>query len=163
MTIGPIVVMGVSGSGKSTVGTELAVRLGVPFADADDLHPASNVAKMAAGVPLDDADRMPWLDLVGAWLARNPRGVISCSALRRRYRNQLRAHAPSTFFVHLAGDREVIAHRQSARTGHFMPASLLDSQFASLEPLEPDEPGVVVDVGLPAEQIVDDVVRRVLR
>ncbi len=142
-----VVVMGVSGSGKSTVGLALAERLGVPFADADDLHPAANVAKMAAGHPLDDDDRRPWLELIGRWLADHPDGgVVACSALKRAYRDGIRAHAADAVFLHLDGAHEVIARRQAGRPGHFMPASLLDSQFETLEPLGVDEAGVVVDV-----------------
>ncbi len=159
----PIVVMGVSGCGKSTVGAKLAARPDVPFADADDLHPASNIVKMAAGIALTDADRWPWLDLAGEWLAANPRGVLSCSALRRTYRDRLRAHCASAFFVHLDGDRSLIARRQADRPGHFMPASLLESQFRDLEPLESDEPGVVVDVGDDPDAIVDGLYQRLLR
>lgn len=147
--------MGVSGSGKSTVGVALAATLGVPFEDGDDLHPAANLAKMARGEPLDDADRRPWLDEVGRWLARHADGgVIACSALRRAYRDQLRAHLPSADFLLLTGDPEVIARRQAARRGHFMPTSLLASQLQTLEPLGPDEHGVEVDV----DQSVDEVV-----
>lgn len=147
-----IVVMGVSGSGKSTVGAALAHRLGVPFADADDLHPPANIAKMSAGRPLDDDDRRPWLAAVGQWLAGHPHGaVMSCSALKRTYRDQLRAQLPTVEFVYLSGSPEVIGRRQAAREDHFMPASLLTSQFAILEPLQPDECGITVDVdcGLP--------------
>lgn len=152
----PIVVMGVSGSGKSTVGAALAERLGVPFEDADDLHPEANVAKMSRGEPLDDHDRHPWLEVVGAWLADHPDGgVMSCSALKRKYRDQLRHHAPAAEFVLLTGDRDVIARRQADRPGHFMPASLLSSQLATLEPLAPDERGVVLDI----DQGVDDIVQ----
>lgn len=152
-----LVVMGVSGSGKSTVGAAIAQRLGVPFADADDLHPPANIAKMTAGQALDDHDRHPWLEAIGEWLAAHPGGgVMSCSALKRRYRDQLRHHADRVEFLHLAGSREVIAARQASRPGHFMPASLLTSQFATLEPLEPDEAGVVIDV----DQSVDAIVQR---
>ena len=153
-----IVVMGVSGSGKSTVGAALAQRLGVPFEDADDLHPAANIAKMSAGIPLDDDDRHPWLETIGEWLAAHDGdgGVISCSALKRSYRDQLRAHAARAVFVHLHGTREVIARRQASRPGHFMPASLLDSQFDTLEPLADDEAGVVIDV----DQTVDAIVQQ---
>lgn len=153
-----IVVMGVSGSGKSTVGAALAQRLGVPFEDADDLHPPANIAKMSAGIPLDDDDRRPWLETIGRWLATQDAegGVISCSALKRSYRDQLRAHAVRAVFVHLHGTREVIARRQAGRPGHFMPASLLDSQFATLEPLADDEAGVVIDV----DQTVDAIVQQ---
>lgn len=150
--------MGVSGSGKSTVGAALAARLGVPFVDGDDLHPAANVDRMRAGEPLTDEDRRPWLDAVGAWLAAHPDGgVTACSALRRSYRDRLRAHAPSTWFVHLDGDPALVAERQAARRGHFMPASLQASQQATLEPLEPDEAGVRVDVALPPEVLVEQV------
>lgn len=153
-----IVVMGVSGSGKSTVGAALAQRLGVPFEDADDLHPPANIAKMSAGIPLDDDDRRPWLETIGRWLAAHDEdgGVISCSALKRSYRDQLRAHAARAVFVHLHGTREVVARRQAGRPGHFMPASLLDSQFATLEPLADDEAGVVIDV----DQTVDAIVQQ---
>lgn len=146
-----IVVMGVSGTGKTTVGRLLARQAGLGFAEGDEFHPARNVAKMAAGVPLEDADRWPWLDAIGAWAGgRGGRGgVVAASALKRAYRDRLRSAAPGTVFVHLAGDRELIARRMAARAGHFMPVSLLDSQFAALEPLQPDEAGVtvVVDAG----------------
>jgi gluconokinase len=151
-----IVAMGVSGSGKSTVGAALAQRLRVPFADADDFHPPANIAKMTAGHALDDADRHPWLEAIGAWLHEHAEGggVMSCSALKRAYRDQLRGHAATTEFFHLEGSREVIARRQASRPGHFMPASLLDSQFATLEPLAPDERGQVVDVDQSIDAIV---------
>ncbi len=157
----PIVVMGVSGSGKSTVGAALAQRLRVPFADADDFHPAANIAKMSAGHPLDDDDRYPWLERIGQWLANHPEGgVMSCSALKRAYRDQLRDHAPQTEFLHLYGTPEVIGRRQASRPGHFMPASLLQSQFDTLEPLDPDEGGLVIDVDQAVDSIVDDYVSR---
>jgi gluconokinase len=152
----PIVVMGVSGSGKSTVGAVLAGRLGVPFEDADDLHPRENVEKMTRGVPLDDNDRWPWLELIGEWLvAHESGGVIACSALKRRYRDQLRHHCHSVEFLHLEGGRDLIERRQASRPGHFMPASLLTSQFETLEPLAPDERGVVVSVAGSVDEIVD--------
>jgi len=148
--------MGVSGSGKSTVGAALAQRLRKPFADADDFHPEANIAKMTAGEPLDDDDRRPWLAAIGAWLDDHEAGgVMTCSALKRAYRDQLRSHAPDTVFVHLHGERDVITRRQATRPGHFMPASLLDSQFATLEPLEPDENGFVVDVDQSVDEIVE--------
>jgi gluconokinase len=152
----PIVVMGVSGSGKSTVGAALAQRLGVPFADADDFHPPANIAKMTAGVALDDDDRHPWLDAIGRWLADrcDGGGVMSCSALKRKYRDQLRSRCAQTEFVHLSGSPEVIAARQASRPGHFMPASLMASQFATLEPLQPDERGVTLDVDHDIDSIV---------
>ena len=151
-----VVVMGVSGSGKSTVGAALAQRLGVPFEDADDLHPRANIAKMSAGRPLDDEDRRPWLEIIGEWLAvhSDGGGVMSCSALKRTYRDQLRWHAPDVVFVHLEGSHAVITDRQASRPGHFMPASLLASQFATLEPLQPDERGVVIDVDQGVDAIV---------
>ena len=142
-----LVVMGVSGSGKTTVGIALAAALGVPFRDADDLHPAANVAKMAAGIALTDDDRMPWLALVGAELAVAPDGlVIACSALKKTYRRAILAAAPSVRFVFLDGSRELLESRVQLRVGHFMPASLLDSQLATLEPLAPGEPGVRVSL-----------------
>lgn len=156
----PIVVMGVSGSGKSTVGAALAQRLRVPFADADDFHPPANIAKMTSGQPLNDEDRRPWLEAIGKWLAeRGERGgVMSCSALKRMYRDRLRRHCPDVEFVHLSGTPEVIGRRQASRPGHFMPASLLNSQFATLEPLEPDEKGVTIDVDQSIDAIVESYV-----
>ena len=151
-----IVVMGVSGSGKSTVGAAVAQRLRVPFADADDFHPAANIAKMSAGQPLNDEDRFPWLEIIGRWLAGHEAGgVISCSALKRKYRDQLRNHCPDAEFLHLHGTLAVIAARQASRPGHFMPASLLQSQFDTLEPLEADERGTVVDVDQDIDSIVE--------
>ena len=154
-----IVVAGPSGAGKSVVGAALAEALGVPFLDADSLHPASNVEKMASGIPLTDEDRRPWLELVGRALAASSDGlVVACSALRRSYRDLLRAEAPTTVFVALRVDPAVLRERVAGRSDHFMPVGLLDSQLATLEPLGADEPGVTVDnVGeLP------DVVGRVL-
>ncbi|OBH13021.1 gluconokinase [Mycobacterium sp. E1747] len=152
----PVVVMGVSGSGKSTVGVALAQRLGVPFVDADTLHPRANIAKMAAGEPLDDDDRRPWLDKVGEWLAgHRDGGVISCSALKRKYRDQLRAHCPPVEFLHLAGSPALISGRLAARTGHFMPAALLRSQFDALEPLSAEEAGATIDIGQGVDAIID--------
>jgi gluconokinase len=160
--MGAIVVMGVSGSGKSTIGAALAQRLRVPFEDADDLHPPENVAKMASGQALDDDDRYPWLEAVGRWLADHADGgVIACSALKRKYRDQLRRHAPDVRFLLLDGTLEVIARRQASRPGHFMPTSLLRSQFATLEPLQPDEGGVVLDVDQSVDAIVDGYVHAV--
>ncbi|MCF2530342.1 gluconokinase [Yinghuangia soli] len=138
--------MGVSGSGKSTVGALVAAELGVPFADGDDLHPAANIAKMAAGQALDDADRAPWLAAVGRWLRdaheAGTGGVTACSALRRTYRDRLRAACPQAYLVELDAPQEVIAARLAARRDHFMPPALLASQYAALEPLQPDECGV---------------------
>jgi gluconokinase len=151
--------MGVSGSGKSTVGAALAQRLRVPFADGDDFHPPANVAKMAAGQALDDDDRYPWLEAIGRWLAdHHDGGVMSCSALKRKYRDQLRRHCAGVEFLHLSGTPEVVGKRQASRPGHFMPASLLQSQFATLEPLDPDEHGIAIDVDQNIDSIVDNYV-----
>lgn len=147
-----IVVMGVSGCGKSSVGIALAEALGARFIDGDDLHPEANKAKMGAGIPLDDSDRWPWLDLVGE--ALTPNTVIACSALKRAYRDRIRTAAPGTFFVHLDGSREILEQRLGARTAHFMPATLLDSQLAILEPLGSDEPGCVLNVKDPISDLV---------
>lgn len=154
-----LVVMGVSGSGKTKFGAALAERLRLRFAEGDDFHPPENIAKMSAGEPLDDADRRPWLDAIGRWLAEQQDGaVVSCSALRRTYRDRLRRQASGVRFVHLAGHPDVIAHRQAGRTGHYMPPSLLASQFATLEPLAPDEDGIVLDVEHGVEALVEECV-----
>ncbi|MET9319232.1 gluconokinase [Streptomyces sp. NPDC003038] len=153
-----IVVMGVAGTGKTTVGRLLAEALGVPYAEGDAFHPAANVAKMSAGTPLDDADRWPWLDAVGEWIRNRAGlcgGVIAASSLKHAYRDRLRAAAPRAVFVHLTGERPLIQERMAARKGHFMPATLLDSQFATLEPLQEDELGVVVDVSGTPEEITE--------
>ncbi|WP_340564253.1 gluconokinase [Streptomyces sp. GSL17-111] len=149
--------MGVSGSGKTTVGTRLAERLTVPYAEADDFHPPGNVAKMAAGTPLTDEDRAPWLDAIADWLAGQggAGGVVTCSALKRRYRDRLRSAAPGVFFLHLDGSPELVARRLGERRGHFMPPSLLRSQFDALEPLHDDEPGAAVDIGGTPEETVE--------
>jgi gluconokinase len=152
-----IVVMGPSGSGKSVVGVALAQRLGLPFVDADDLHPAANVAKMAAGVPLGDGDRMPWLDVVAATLRDAPGGVVmACSALARRYRDRIRGGTaePGVVFVELRVPRDELARCMGSRE-HFMPSSLLVSQLQTLEHLEPDEAGVVVAGDPPLAEVVD--------
>lgn len=151
-----IVLMGVSGVGKTSVMDALAERLGWPTAEGDALHPPANVARMAAGIPLTDADRWPWLQLVADWIGERERerssSIITCSALRRRYRDVLRRGHPSVWFVHLTAPRELLEKRMGARRGHFMPPSMLDSQLATLEPLADDEPGWSVDaVGTPAE------------
>jgi len=147
--------MGVSAAGKSTVGRLLARDLRVEFLDADDLHPASNRAKMSAGTPLTDDDRMPWLDRVGEELVtRSASGaVIACSALRRVYRNRIRERVPGVVFVHLHGDDALLAERAAGRTDHFMPPSLLRSQLDALEALDADEVAVVVDVGRPPAEL----------
>jgi gluconokinase len=154
-----VVVMGVTGSGKTTVATELARRLGWDFTEGDDHHPAANVEKMRAGIPLDDDDRRPWLLELARWIgAHEAEGrscVLTCSALRRSYRELLRDGHPSVWFAHVSGDEDLITQRVTARKGHYMPPSLVPSQFATLEPLGDDEPGRVVPaVGSP-EQVVD--------
>jgi gluconokinase len=155
-----VVVMGVSGCGKTAVGSRLAQRLNARFIDADDLHPPANVEKMRAGIPLGDADRAPWLALLNARLreavAAGEPVVLACSALKQRYRDALAAGVPELRFVHLAGIREIIAARLAARQHRYMPASLLDSQFSTLEP--PAE-AIVIDVALPLAAAVDAVAR----
>jgi carbohydrate kinase (thermoresistant glucokinase family) len=156
-----LVVMGVSGSGKTTLGALLAGELGWDFAEADDFHPQANVDKMIAGVPLTDEDRWPWLDVLKTWIdgeiARGRRGVVTCSALKKVHRDKL--YAPGVVFVHMDGSKATIAARLGARTGHFMPPSLLDSQLETLEPLSPEEDALVVDLdkGLSAQQEADEV------
>ncbi|MEU7577502.1 gluconokinase [Streptomyces sp. NPDC041068] len=150
-----VVVMGVAGTGKTTIGPLLADKLGVPYAEGDDFHPAENIRKMSSGTPLTDDDRWPWLDAIGAWAhgRAGKGGVVSSSALKRAYRDRLRAAAPGVVFVHLTGDRKLIEDRMSQRQGHFMPTALLDSQFATLQPLGADEAGVGVDVAGTPEEI----------
>lgn len=158
-----MILMGVAGCGKSSVGAALAERLGVPYCDGDDLHPSANVEKMRQGLPLTDADRWPWLDLVAELLATEAPVIVGCSALKRAYRDRIRAGAGGPVrFVHLDGSRELIAARMAARTGHYMPLSLLDSQFAALEAPGPDEAlRVSIDQPLAAlvAQIIADVER----
>lgn len=155
-----LVVMGVSGSGKSTVAALLAGHLGWSFLEGDDVHPAANVEKMAAGIPLTDEDRLPWLaaiaDDVEERIGAGRPVVVTCSALRRRYRDVLRRD--DLVFVHLAGSREVVAGRLASRLNHFMPTTLLDSQFDALEPLGPDERHVTVDVGRAPEEEIAEIV-----
>ncbi len=148
--------MGVSGSGKTVAGSRLAAALGRPFVDADDLHPAANKDKMARGIPLTDDDRWGWLDTVGERLGAGVPIVVACSALKRAYRDRLRAAAPDALFVHLHGSRELLAERMGHRVHEFMPVTLLDSQLATLEPLQPDERGVVVDVTPPLAEVVEN-------
>ncbi|WP_395293230.1 gluconokinase [Kitasatospora hibisci] len=154
-----VVVMGVSGVGKTTVARLLADRLGLPRAEADDFHPPANIAKMSAGTPLDDEDRAPWLRALGGWLRERAEagtgGVVTCSALKHRYRDILRAACPGAFFLHLSGGTELVEDRLAHRTGHFMPPSLLASQYAALEPLGADERGAVLDVGPSPEELVE--------
>ena len=154
--------MGVSGSGKSTIAALLAGRLGLEYVDADWLHPHSNVEKMQRGIPLDDEDRWPWLRAVAARMGEQDakgRGcVVACSALKRAYRDVLRDGHHDVLFVHLAGTQEAIAPRLSGRDGHFMPATLLASQFAALEPPQPDERALVVSVERAPAEIVEAIV-----
>ncbi|GGN92345.1 gluconokinase [Streptomyces albiflavescens] len=145
-----VVVLGVSGSGKSTVGKALAEQLGLPFVEGDDFHPAANIAKMAAGHALDDADREPWLRSLADRIRQSAEAgeglVVACSALKRAYRDEFRAAAGSRLWcLYLVLDRNTDFDRVSRRTGHFMPARLVDSQYETLEPLGPDEPGMSVD------------------
>ena len=159
-----VVVMGVSGCGKTTVAHGIAAATGLLFAEADDFHSRANVEKMRAGTPLVDDDRWPWLHDLAAWMrerAQEGRStVIACSALKRAYRDVLASGPPTTDFVHLDGNVEVIRERLASRSGHYMPASLLDSQVATLEPLQPDESGIVLDVALPPEELVELAVRQ---
>ena len=155
-----VVIMGVSGCGKSSVGAGLAARLGLNYRDGDDLHPPENVAKMRAGMPLTDGDRWPWLDRVGQVLLAEAPVIVGCSALKRAYRDRIRTAAggPMTL-VHLAGSQEVIAARMALRQGHYMPLSLLDSQFAALEPPAAEE-AITVSIDQPLEAIVADILRQ---
>lgn len=143
-----IVVMGVAGSGKTTFGEALGARLGLRYADADGFHSQANIDKMAAGNPLTDDDRWPWLGAISEWLGSyaDTGAIVSCSALRRAYRDRLRTAAPDAVLVHVAGPQAVVQERLDARRDHFMPPSLLQSQYDTLEPLEPDERGVTLDV-----------------
>jgi gluconokinase len=160
-----VVVMGVSGTGKSTVGTAVADRLGWPFVEGDDLHPRSNVVKMESGEPLTDADRAPWLvairELAVEESAAGRSAVITCSALKRQYREALGEGGDEMFFVHLDADQDVLEPRMAKRERHFMPAALLTSQLDTLESLADDEDGTVVDVGQPVDEVVAEVHRAV--
>lgn len=155
-----VVVMGVSGAGKSTIGALVADAMNFPFLDADSLHPLENIRNMAAGTPLEDEDRWPWLELVGHELAttRAKGMVVACSALKRRYRDAIRAQAPDTIFLHLEGSLEVLSARLEGRSGHFMPTKLLASQLASLEPMEGDESAIVIDISGTMAEILDQAV-----
>jgi gluconokinase len=153
-----LVVMGVSGTGKSTVAGLLSGHLDWPLQEGDDLHPEANVAKMAAGTPLTDDDRWPWLQTIADWIderiAAGESGIVTCSALKRSYRDRLRR--PNVVFVHLQGPRDVIAARMATRHDHFMPSSLLDSQLATLEPLEQDENAITINLSNnPAEEVAE--------
>ena len=158
-----IVVMGVSGSGKSTVAEGIATTMGWDFAEGDDLHPRANVEKMANGQPLTDEDRWPWLQLIGDWISeqvsRGESAVVACSALRRAYRDVLREGRPAVRFCHVDADAEVIGKRMERRAGHYMPASLLASQLVTLEELGDDEPGVIVSNDGSPQEVLDRALR----
>ena len=158
------VVMGVSGSGKTTVAIRLAEALHCQFREGDDFHPPSNVEKMRGGMPLTDADRLPWLRKIAAqiddWRSRDESGVLTCSALKRAYRNIIIGDRKDVTLVYLRGSRELIHQRMMARHKHFMPVALLDSQFATLEEPGPDENAVVVDVNGSPEEIVVEILRQ---
>ena len=159
-----IVLMGVAGSGKTTIGEKLAERLGWPYEDADKYHPKANVEKMSAGHPLTDEDRWPWLQAIADEIDRvcKQQGqlVIGCSALKRAYRDVLVHGRDDVRIVYLDGTRELIARRLKARKGHFMPPALLDSQFSTLQPPGPDEHPVTVSIDAPVETIVDDIMHK---
>lgn len=152
-----IVVMGVSGCGKSAVGAALGQRLGLPFADADGFHSAANIAKMTGGTPLTDTDRWPWLDAIGQWLGEHDSGaVVACSALRLTYRDRIRTHCPDAYFVHLAGPIALAVRRVGARDDHFMPPTLVQSQYDTLEALSDDEPGTTISFDQPSDAVLKE-------
>jgi gluconokinase len=157
-----LVLMGVSGCGKTTVAAILAGRLGWPFEEGDALHPPANIEKMKAGHPLTDEDRAPWLEKVAEWvderLDAGESGLITCSSLKRSYRNVINRRGAGVTFVYLHGSREIIAERLTARHGHFMPSSLLDSQFADLEEPSADEPAIRIDIGPPPSALAQAVI-----
>ena len=157
-----IVVMGVAGSGKSSLMAALEERLGWPTLEGDSIHPPPNIEKMAAGIPLTDADRRPWLEAIAAWIGERERArqssIVTCSALRRSYRDILRRGHPWVWFVHLEASREVLESRIAGRTGHFLPASMLDSQLEALERLGPDEPGSTLAALEPPTRLADRII-----
>ncbi|HZP54275.1 gluconokinase [Actinocrinis sp.] len=154
-----LLITGVSGSGKTTIGSLLAGRLGWTYAEADAFHPEHNIAKMAAGHPLDDADREPWLEAIGAWIDETTRAgrpaVVTCSALKRAYRDKLRKGRPNVRLIYLDADRRIVGGRLATRSGHFFPAQLLASQFRDLQRPDPEEHAVLVDVTATPEDIVE--------
>jgi len=159
-----MIVMGVSSSGKSTVGAALGEVLDIPFIDGDDLHPDSNKEKMRAGNPLNDDDRLPWLhrigELIDAGLVEGHSTIVACSALKRSYRDILRRHAPNLVFLHLAGNPDLIGDRMAARDHEYMPTALLQSQLATLEPIQDDELAIIADIGGTPDEIVHDLAAR---
>jgi gluconokinase len=159
-----IVLMGVSGCGKSTVGGELSRLLGWPFRDADSFHPPANIEKMSRSVPLTDEDRWPWLDAIGGWIderiARGEPGIVSCSALTRAYRARIGAKRQAVRLVHLLGSQDMIAARLAARTDHFMPPGLLASQFAALEEPGPEERALVVGIAMPPRYMASAIIEK---
>lgn len=152
-----ILVMGVTGCGKTTVGAALAEKLGITFIDSDNLHSESNKKKMSSGTPLNDSDRHPWLQAVSDTLQSHEKIVVACSALKKSYREKILAGAPTTQFIHLVGSKELISARLSERSHEFMPIELLDSQFQTLEPLEKSEDGKVVEISQPIKEIVAEI------
>lgn len=162
-----LVVMGVSGCGKSTIAARIADQLHWPMAEGDDLHPAANIAKMKRHMPLNDADREPWLAAIGqridAWRAASAAGIITCSALKQRYRDDLAKARPNLCFVYLKGDRALIRQRLAMRPSHFMPPDLLDSQFATLEEPTKDEHAIIVDIAPPPDVIVATIIGELAR
>jgi gluconokinase len=155
-----IILMGVAGCGKSSIGEALALRTGLRFVDGDDLHPTENITKMSQGQPLTDEDRWPWLALIGAELSE-PGNIVGCSALKRVYRERIKAQAGGPVcFVHLVGSRAVIAQRMANRKGHFMPSTMLDSQFEALEPPEPDEFAFSVDIDQSIDAITGSIIAK---
>ncbi|MDO5627860.1 MAG: gluconokinase [Mobilicoccus sp.] len=167
MTAHHLVVMGVSASGKTTVAEKIRDRTGWIFAEADDFHPRSNIEKMERGVPLTDEDRQPWLEALAAWIEGREKGgvssIVTCSALKKDYRDILRGASDNVVFIHLHGDERTLTDRIEGRSGHFMPASLLESQLDTLEELDEDENGYVFNIELSPDEIAEEALRRVLR
>ncbi|WP_254065928.1 MULTISPECIES: gluconokinase [unclassified Acidisoma] len=158
-----LIFMGVSGSGKSTIAAGVAEKLGLQMLEGDDLHPAANIAKMSAGTPLTDEDRWPWLRIIAgkiaAWRQNGMEGIVTCSSLRRSYRDVLRAGHDDVLFVYLKGSRALLLDRMQHRTRHFMPASLLDTQLATLEEPGADEAAVTIEMGPPPDEVVTNVLK----
>jgi carbohydrate kinase (thermoresistant glucokinase family) len=162
-----LVIMGVSGSGKSTIAEVISARLGWPFEEGDSLHPEANIAKMHAGIPLTDADRLPWLEHVAAWIdqqrSKKQPAVITCSALKRSYRQIIIGDRPEVRLVYLRGGRDLIAGRLAGRHGHFMPAALLRSQIDTLDEPDPSEDPLTVDLGASAAEVAEEIIRLLTR